>query len=398
MQKLLERNIWKYALLLITNKRIVAPILGAYYLTIPNVTAKGIGIILLAAGIAGFIFEIPSGYVSDKIGHKQALVISRVFTMLSSVLFLVSTNLTWLILASIALSIGVAFLSGTGSAFMHETLRGLNREKDYAAVMGKISSLGFAIPIILMTLTPFLVAWSFKLPFAIMLVIDVIGFFTSITLTAPLVSPEDVKEISATNFKQVVIEAYRLNYFPIAVFSGITSGVLFAIAIFRAPYQTHLAIPIILFGVLFGIGRVFASLLLAYSGTIKNKITFRIFYKYQLIFYTLLLALLGITTNIVVVAIVFIILNAFQWGLSKIDDGYQLEIIKPSKFKATLLSMNSQIDSMIGALVSFGIGIAIDQTSYGMSFLLVAIGFLVVLTPLYLHMAKTYKLDGSATA
>jgi len=70
MQKLLQGNIWKYTLLLIANKRIFVAILGAYYLTIPDVNAAGIGIILLAGSLAGFVFEIPSGYVSDKIGHK----------------------------------------------------------------------------------------------------------------------------------------------------------------------------------------------------------------------------------------------------------------------------------------------------------------------------------------
>ena len=137
--------------------------MGAYYLTIPDVTPEGIGIILLAGSFAGFIFEIPSGYVSDKIGHKTALVMSRLFMLVSTLFFLLANNIVFLILGGILMGIGHAFHSGTGSAFMHETLRGLKRENEYAKVMGKISSIGFAVPIIFMVLTPFLVSISFKI-------------------------------------------------------------------------------------------------------------------------------------------------------------------------------------------------------------------------------------------
>src|SRR3989338_10365383 len=270
MGKSLQNNIWKYALLLIANKRIFVAILGAYYLTIPDVTPKIIGIILLAGSLSGFIFEIPSGYASDKIGHKYALIISRVLMLLSTIIFLVANNITFLILGAIFLSASAAFHSGTGSAFMHETLRGLNRENEYAKVMGKISSIGFAVPIVFMVLVPFLVSVSYKTPFLIALVIDVIGLLAAISLVVPPVPQEHIEEIGATNFKQVLQEGYRLNYFSIALFSGIISGTLFSIGGFRAPYQSFLEIPVIWYGVFFGIGRAFASLMLAYSGKSKT--------------------------------------------------------------------------------------------------------------------------------
>ena len=128
MEQKLHSNIWKYTLFLIANKRIFVAILGAYYLTIPDVTPESIGIILLVASLAGFIFEIPSGYVSDKIGHKTALVLSRLFMLASTLFFLFASNLGFLILGGVLMSMANAFHSGTGSAFMHETLQGLKRE------------------------------------------------------------------------------------------------------------------------------------------------------------------------------------------------------------------------------------------------------------------------------
>lgn len=391
MEKNLQNNIWKYALLLIANKRIFVAVLGAYYLTIPDVTPKIIGTILLAGSLSGFLFEIPSGYMSDKIGHKLTLVISRVLMLVSTIFFLVANNITFLMLGAIFLSASAAFQSGTGSAFMHETLQGLKREHDYARVMGKISSIGFAVPIIFMVLVPFLVSVSYKTPFLIALVIDVIGLLAAISLVIPPVPQEHIEEIGATNFRQVLQEGYRLNFFSIALFSGIISGTLFSIGGFRAPYQAFLEIPVIWYGVFFGIGRAFASLMLAYSGKIKKYITLPSFYGFQLIIYTLLILVLGIISSWWVVITAFIIINAFQWGLSKIDEGYQLDIIKSSKFKATLLSTGSQIDQAVSAVSSFGVGFIIERVSYQYGFLYSGIIFLVILFPLYLYIVRKYK-------
>lgn len=391
MPKLLQGNIWKYTLLLIANKRIFVAILGAYYLTIPDVNAAGIGMILLAGSLAGFVFEIPSGYVSDKIGHKQALVISRVCILLSTILFLVANDITFLILAGIALSTGIAFHSGTGSAFMHETLRGLQREKDYARVMGKISSIGFAVPIVFMVLVPFLVSISFKLPFAIALVVDLVGLFAALSLVVPPVPKEEVEEIGVTNFRQVLQEGYRLHFFTFALFSGIISGVLFSVGGFRAPYQSFFEVPIIWFGVFFGVGRAFASLLLAYSGKIRAITTIYSFYKFQLILYTVFILILAIASTWWIVVIAFIVINAFQWGLSKVDNSYMMEIIRSSKFKATLLSTHAQIEHIVGAVASFGIGFAIERFSYQSGFLYLGIGFFVILIALYLYIIKQRK-------
>ena len=391
MQKLLQGNIWKYTLLLIANKRIFVAILGAYYLTIPDVNAAGVGIILLAGSLAGFVFEIPSGYVSDKIGHKQALVISRIVILLSTILFLVANNIIFLILAGIALSTGIAFHSGTGSAFMHETLRGLQREKDYASVMGKISSIGFAVPIVFMVLVPFLVSISFKLPFAIALIVDLVGLFAAISLVTPPVPQEEIKEIGVTNFRQVLREGYHLNFFTFALFSGIIGGVLFGVGGFRAPYQTFLEIPVIWYGVFFGIGRAFASLMLAYSGRIRAITTIYSFYKFQLILYTFFILILATISTWWIVVIAFIIINAFQWGLSRVDNSYMMDIISPSKFKATLLSTHAQIEHIVAAVASFGVGFAIERISYQSGFLYLGIGFFVILMLLYLYILRQRK-------
>ncbi|MCA9356577.1 MFS transporter [Candidatus Nomurabacteria bacterium] len=237
LEKSLQNNIWKFTVMLISNKRIFVAILGAYYLTVPGVTPAVIGTILLISTFAGFLLEIPSGYVSDKLGHKQALVTARVMMIISTSLYIFANDEIFLILAGIFLSISQAFNSGTASAFLHETLRALNQEDNYTNVMGKARSIGFAVPIALMVLVPFFVSISYKAPFVLALVIDIIGFFAVASLVVPPVTQEHIDEVGVTNFKQVMLEGYRFNYLGIAIFTGIVSGVLFSTGIYRAVYQ-----------------------------------------------------------------------------------------------------------------------------------------------------------------
>lgn len=389
MEKSLGGNIWKYTLILIANKRIFVAILGAYYLTIPGVDVEWIGILLFAGSLAGFLFEIPSGYVSDKLGHKQALVMARVLMLLSTLFFLIANDIAFLMLGSVFLSLSLAFQSGTGEAFMHETLRVLGREGDYAKVMGKASSIGFAVPIVFMVLVPFLVGVSYRAPFAIALITDIIGLFAAFSLVKPPVTPEHSDEVNATNFRQVMREGRQLHFFRHALFLGIVSGVLFGVGAFRPAYQALLGIPVIWFGVLFGIGRACASLMLAYSGSIRMlmKHSYR-YHGFQIVLYTSLLLILGATAIPWVVAIVFIIINAFTWGLSQVSSGYLLDIIKSSKFKATLLSTRSQIEALVGAVSGLGMGFLFSHLSYQSGFLCFAIIFFITLFPLYMFIIR----------
>jgi hypothetical protein len=93
------------------------------------------------------------------------------------------------------------------------------------------------------------------------------------------------------------------------------------------------------------------------------------------------------------VALVIIVSNAFNWGLSRIDEGYQMNIIRTSKFKATLLSVGAQIDAIFGGMAGFGLGFAIKHLSYQYAFLCFALVFLIVLLPLYVFIIRRYRND-----
>jgi len=117
----LESNIWKFFIFNLTQRRHYVAILSIFFLTLPDTTAKQIGIYSLAGYLASFILEIPSGYLSDRIGHKKILVLSKILLLFSILSFIYATSLIYFIIGSVLFASSAAFESGTTSAFMHNT-------------------------------------------------------------------------------------------------------------------------------------------------------------------------------------------------------------------------------------------------------------------------------------
>ncbi|OGZ06943.1 MAG: hypothetical protein A2942_01260 [Candidatus Lloydbacteria bacterium RIFCSPLOWO2_01_FULL_50_20] len=71
-----------------------------------------------------------------------------------------------------------------------------------------------------------------------------------------------------------------------------------------------------------------------------------------------------------------------------------LEVIKESKFKATLLSVRSQVNEFVSALASYGLGLAIGYFSYRTGFVLLAVGYLLLAFPIYFFILRGGRSPG----
>lgn len=79
------------------------------------------------------LFEVPSGYMSDRIGRRVTLVTSALAGAASMVCFALGDSLAIFALAQILLGASIAFASGTDSALLYETLAAEGREDEVEA-------------------------------------------------------------------------------------------------------------------------------------------------------------------------------------------------------------------------------------------------------------------------
>ncbi|MBN1797971.1 MAG: MFS transporter [Spirochaetales bacterium] len=87
------------------------------------------------------LFEIPTGYIGDRLGRKRTILLAAAINVVGWIIYS-SFRFFWgFVAAEITLGLSLAFLSGTDSAVIFESLKELKRQGDYSKVLGRINGL-----------------------------------------------------------------------------------------------------------------------------------------------------------------------------------------------------------------------------------------------------------------
>jgi len=382
----LSDNLWKFFLFSLSQRRQYIPILAIFFLTLPNTTAQQIGIYSGAGYLASFLFEIPSGYFADKFGHKKTLVFGKILMILSTTLFILADSLSFFVLGMIFLSVSFAFGSGTGSSFVHDTLIQLKREKDFTKVMSRITAYASLISVFLIIGLPFFTKISIILPLQINLVFDILGFFAVISLVSPKREGEISKKPSS--LIKIIKESSNPGFYIISVFVGVIAGFVFSSANYKEVYLQSLGYPIILIGLVMGLSRFIWFLTGTNAHIIERKISLKKLFKLEIIIFPLLIILAGLFSNPFIVGFFIVLYLGYFFGRNQIIEAYFIrKLIKNKRYKATMLSVKSEISSIFKAVFVFLIGFVMVK-SFRLGYIVSGISLFVILVILYIFMEK----------
>ncbi len=98
--------------------------------------------ILLLQGLfslATLLMEYPSGYLSDRLGYRFSLSLASVLGIAGWSVYTVAGSFSGVLIAEILLGISYAFISGSDSALLFETLRAAHREEQYTRFDGRMT-------------------------------------------------------------------------------------------------------------------------------------------------------------------------------------------------------------------------------------------------------------------
>jgi MFS family permease len=98
--------------------------------------------ILLLQGILSVVMvvmEYPSGYISDRIGYRAALTLASFLGIVGWGIYTVATNFAHVMTAEVLLGTSLAFISGSDSALLYETLAQEGAEQQYTRHQGRMS-------------------------------------------------------------------------------------------------------------------------------------------------------------------------------------------------------------------------------------------------------------------
>lgn len=256
----LRANVWKYYALNAVKRPLFTPIL-LLFLIGRGLDTFQVGILLSLGTIAGMVFEIPSGVLSDRLGHKAAIVLSFFLRSVSMILYIFGTSFAWFIAAASFYAVGKAFFSGVGRAFLYETLKILQTEESYEKYQGRSMAISQPLYAGLLVVAPFLYLVHPVLPFALSFFI-VAG---TCALAFTLVSPTVVASIPIRQgIRELVTDTKRVwryvrdhkKFTAFTCFFSIAEGVRDAADEFKQVYLLFIGLPRQLFGFVYATERV----------------------------------------------------------------------------------------------------------------------------------------------
>ncbi len=355
----LEANIFKFNVFRIFTKRIYLPLIAIYSVTVAGVSLFELGIIAAVTSAVSLALEVPSGYVSDKVGHKKSLVLGTFISALAPLSYIAFPTFSGALFGSVLFFGGYSFISGTLEAFIHETLLELDRDRDYGKVLGHAQAWGLMGNAILLALVPLLYPLNPMLPFLIAFFLQLINFFIALSFTTPIKTKRSVQELEEISFRNLVKSLRKNHDYVIFTFLGILTAVSHKVPEFREIYLQELGFPIIYLGFLIAV----ASLLGGIASFNLHKITATFDAKhFYMLDYLIVIAgtiAIGLSSNLYLTSAAFVLFSAYGRNRKGLIDAYVISQSPTRELKATYISILAFFEALSGIWIPLFLGYAV---------------------------------------
>ncbi len=337
--------------------------------------------ILLLQGIfavAMVVMEYPSGYVSDRIGYRRALNCAALLGIVGWGLYTVAESFSGVLIAEIFLGISMSFVSGSDSALLFESLKADGRELDYTRHQGRVSGAGQIGEACGALFAGLLYAMCPLLPFLIQVVVWILIFFLTRTLSEPQrLEPAPVSHFAEAwrSTRYALIENKRLRY---TILLNLVLGLASFYPVWLIqPYMQDAGVPLSWFGPVWAV----ANLSVALFALVSHRFYFWLGDRWMVVLFGVLIITgflgLGLAGGLWGFAFYYLLTSMRGLRGPVLLNHAQQEI--PSANRAGLLSLQSLCFRLGFVCTGPLIGRLADRIGVGQSFLFLGFAYIPVL-------------------
>jgi MFS family permease len=146
--------------------------------------------------ISAAIFELPTGYFSDKYGRVKTLMFGSIAFLIGSIFYAIGINYWFLVIGAIFQGLGRSCYSGNNDALLYDNLTQVGKIENFAEENGKISSMSQMALAIAGVLGGIIAYFSFPL----LMWLSIIPLIICVVLSFYLVEVIDVSHIDQNIF------------------------------------------------------------------------------------------------------------------------------------------------------------------------------------------------------
>ena len=365
-----------------------------------------IGFLYSIREITIILLEIPSGLIADVLGRKKTLMASFLFYMISFIIFYFSNHYTLMVVAMIFFAIADAFRTGIHKAMIFQYLKSRGRsdqKADYYGHTRSWSQSGSALSSLIAAAMVFYYG-SYKIIFAASVIPYILDFI--LISTYPDFLNGEIKHTSQSTIwekSKYIFSAFSRSFKNLNFLKSLTSlslhtGYYRAVKDYVQPIMMSLALALPFLtdlknkqktAVVIGVLYFFIYLLTAYTSRRAGR--FREFYKnYSKPMNLTIIAgfIAGIASGFFYSAqfywisvLIFVLVLMIENLRKPIGIAYVAELSHDDAM-ATVLSVQSQSQSLFAAIIAIIMGFTAQYAGVGMG-ITVTTTFLLLFSPFY---------------
>ncbi|MCJ7682271.1 MAG: MFS transporter, partial [Candidatus Aminicenantes bacterium] len=291
---------------------LIVPILIPFYKS-NGLNTTQIFIVQASYALAVLLLEVPSGYLSDRIGRKHTLILGALFFPIGIGVYMLGSVVWHFILAEVFIAGANSMRSGCDSALIYDTLLMMKQESEYKKYEGRsifFTRIGTSVSSLLGGLLALI---SLELPF----LVNLISVSAMLPVALVLIEPERQKRAAVHPIRDILkilrfaLDHPRIRFFILYNALIMSANIIGVWAYFL--YYREAGIHLGLFGLIFALyqlssafGSMRAHFLEKKIG--PDKILFMI-----LLFPVIYFSLAAVQTPLLIPLILF---GAFLWGTS----------------------------------------------------------------------------------
>ncbi|WP_319548852.1 MFS transporter [Desulfogranum marinum] len=341
-------------------------------------------ILLLQAIFSGtsVLFEYPSGYISDRLGYRVALIMASMLAIIGWTYYLFADTFVHVLLAEIILGCAWAFISGSDSALLFETLRSQQQEDGYARFDGRMTGFaqtGEAAGALFAGVM--YAAWPL-FPFVGQIAVWFVALLLCLSMKEPAVEGE-------THIHSHLAEALKTCRYALRenrhVRATIIFGAVLGLASFYTvwliqPYMQESGVPVAWFGPAWA----GANMTVACCSLISHRLRFVLGDRWLIALFVLLVLVGygGLSMLTGVWSFLFYYVLTAMRGLQGPIMRNHLQHAGSRRNRASILSLHSLVFRFLFVLTGPLVGLAADNYGLRPTFALLAFMFVVFLVPL----------------
>ncbi|MDG5776726.1 MFS transporter [Haloarculaceae archaeon H-GB2-1] len=147
-----------------------------------DLTYTQLGILSVTWSVATVLGEVPTGYVADRIGRRNALVVGTVVQVVAIAVFGLLSSFDEFLLAYAVWAVAETFRSGTDSAWLYDTLAERMAEETFTRVKGRSTSVRLLVSGVSYPIGGALAGVDLYYPFALSAAVMSVGVVVVLTI------------------------------------------------------------------------------------------------------------------------------------------------------------------------------------------------------------------------